>query len=394
MKQILSILLCIVTLSTFAQSPTKGALNTIDTINKPTIKMLAINKLTNGVVYWNGYFWITLSSGSSGGSYTSDAPIEINSGIISMPSASALRDGYTTVANFNLWTAKWGPSGNNATGGDFIGTTNAQPFLVKTNNTQVASISGDGNFRYSLSSNTSSQTGTYNLVYGYQPSTSNSYTISGGFQTNASGLASAAINRNTTASGNYSFACNSSSIASGQGSLSANNCQMATFMGAGFGMNNEISTDASSATTITAANRIFVIGNGSTTNNRHNALTVLHGSDLTTGTKPLFGFNTLTPNSTVHVGGSFSASYVAKTADYTANELDYTIHFTANTSTFTLPTAVGCDGRIYVVKNTSGNTLTLATTSGQTIDGAAPGTVGNGVAAQFQSTGSNWIKIN
>jgi hypothetical protein len=120
----------------------------------------------------------------------------------------------------------------------------------------------------------------------------------------------------------------------------------------------------------------------------------LHGADLVDGTKPRFGFNTLTPASTLEVAGSLALNYVAKTADYTAAELDHTIHFTANTSTFTLPTALGCTGRIYVVKNTSGNVLTLATTSGQTIDGAAPTSVANGAAAQFQSTGANWIKIN
>ncbi|MBK7377366.1 MAG: hypothetical protein IPJ02_17980 [Chitinophagaceae bacterium] len=108
----------------------------------------------------------------------------------------------------------------------------------------------------------------------------------------------------------------------------------------------------------------------------------------------LFGFNTLLPTSTVSVGGSFEASYVAKTGDYTATDVDYTIHFTSGTNTFTLPTAVGCTGRIYVVKNTSGNNLTLATTSAQTIDGSAPGTLTTGSAAQFQSTGANWIKIN
>lgn len=86
--------------------------------------------------------------------------------------------------------------------------------------------------------------------------------------------------------------------------------------------------------------------------------------------------------------------YVAKTANYTATSDDYTIHFTSGTSTFTLPTAVGITGRIYVVRNDSGNTLTLATTSSQTINGAAPGTIATGAGIGLQSTGANWITIS
>lgn len=341
---------------------------------------------------------IYYTEGPNGGAaYTGSAPVEISvANIISMQAASALRDGYTTVANFNLWTNKWGPAGNNATGGDFIGTTNAQPLLFRTNNLQVGSISADDLYKilWGYKGGGAGATGNYAFAFGYEPTISGIYAHGGGFQVTASGVAACALNRNTVASGSYSFACNSSSIASGQASFAANNSVINTFGGAGFGLNVETATDASLPTSIGANNRIFVIGNGSATNARHNALTVLQGSDVSNGTKPLFGFNTLTPASTVEVAGSFAAKYVAKTADYTATELDYTIHFTANTNTFTLPTAVGCTGRIYIAKNTSGNVLTLGTTSSQTIDGAAPTTVANGAAAQFQSTGANWIKIN
>ncbi len=395
MKKLLTFLFSLIMMAGYSQSPTKGALNTIDTTWKPTIKMLAINKLDNTVVYWNQSYWSVVASGSSGGAVlAADLPLDITADVISIPAASGVNDGYLSSIKYTQFDNKWGPAGNAACSGDFFGTTNTNPFLVKANNLQVASISGDGNYRYNFSPNALSQTGTYNFIFGYQPTISSNYSLSGGYQTSASGVASVSINRNTQASGNYSFACGSSSIASGQVAFAANNAQMATFFGTGFGQYNEISTDASLPTSIGANNRIFIIGNGSATSNRHNALTVLHGSDVVNGTKPLFGFNTLLPTSTVSVGGSFEATYVAKTADYTANELDYTIHFTANTSTFTLPTAVGCTGRIYVVKNTSGNNLTLATTSAQTIDGSAPGTLATGSAAQFQSTGANWIKIN
>jgi len=336
-----------------------------------------------------------------GGLVNVDLPLvlDTNTDTLSIPEADGSNDGYLSAAKFTLFNNKWGPAGNAASSGDFIGTTNAQPLTFKTNNTTVGYVTGDGNFNWILSSNlVSLGTGNYNTVFGFGGTLSGTarYNLVGGFQnTIASGvLAAVAIGRNTTCNYNYSMAVCSSSIANGQAAFAANNAQVNAFGGAGFGYNNEISTDASTPTSISAQNRILVLGNGSGIGNRHNALTVLHGSDLVNGTKPLFGFNTLAPTSTVSVAGSFEASYVAKTADYTANELDYTIHFTSGTNTFTLPTAVGCTGRIYVVKNTTGGNLTLATTSGQTIDGAAPGTLANGAAAQFQSTGANWIKIN
>jgi hypothetical protein len=88
------------------------------------------------------------------------------------------------------------------------------------------------------------------------------------------------------------------------------------------------------------------------------------------------GIATATPNSTLDVRGSMSAAYRAFTAGTTATATDYTLVFTGTTATtITLPTAVGCDGRTYIIKNasTTGPTpvLTVATTAAQTIDGAA-----------------------
>lgn len=106
------------------------------------------------------------------------------------------------------------------------------------------------------------------------------------------------------------------------------------------------------------------------------------------------GLSTVTPNSTLQNMGSTSLAYVAKTANYTATDADYTIDCTANSFTITLPTAVGIQGRIYIIKNTGAGTITLATTSSQTIDGASPGTVAAGTVIVLQSTNANWIKVN
>lgn len=107
------------------------------------------------------------------------------------------------------------------------------------------------------------------------------------------------------------------------------------------------------------------------------------------------GFLTSSPNSTVHINGSYAGAYVGKTANYTATSSDYCIAFTSGTDTLTLPTAVGITGRIYVYKNISGNNGVIATTSSQTIDGtAAPLTaIANKKSYILMSNGANWIVI-
>jgi hypothetical protein len=90
--------------------------------------------------------------------------------------------------------------------------------------------------------------------------------------------------------------------------------------------------------------------------------------------------------------------YVAKTANYTATVTDYTIDCTANSFTVTLPTAGASvtgvpAGRVYVIKNSGAGTITIATTSSQTVDGTTPPTIAAGGKLILQSTGSNWITI-
>jgi hypothetical protein len=91
------------------------------------------------------------------------------------------------------------------------------------------------------------------------------------------------------------------------------------------------------------------------------------------------------------------AEYVvqSKTTTYTAALSDDLILGNATGGAFsvTLPTAVGCSGKRYTVKKTdsSGNAVTVATTSSQTIDGVTTKALGT----QYQSVavvsdGANW----
>jgi hypothetical protein len=88
-----------------------------------------------------------------------------------------------------------------------------------------------------------------------------------------------------------------------------------------------------------------------------------------------------------------STPIVAKTATYVITTSDSIINCTANTFTVTLPTAVGIDGRRFVIKNSGTGTITVATTSSQTIDGLTTQIVPSTAAMEVVSTGANWIII-
>ena len=94
------------------------------------------------------------------------------------------------------------------------------------------------------------------------------------------------------------------------------------------------------------------------------------------------------------LNGVMCTGYIAKSANFTATSLTSTIDCT-NTITITLPTAVGNSGRFHTIKNSGTGVITIATTSSQTIDGAAT----QSLLTQWskitvQSTGANWIIIS
>lgn len=97
----------------------------------------------------------------------------------------------------------------------------------------------------------------------------------------------------------------------------------------------------------------------------------------------------------VKLVGSLTLSYIAKTGTYTATDTDYAIDCTSGTFNLTLPTAVAKAGRVFIVKNSGAGTITVDTTSAQTIDGAASVSL----SVQYQrvvvmSDGANWIILN
>lgn len=72
-----------------------------------------------------------------------------------------------------------------------------------------------------------------------------------------------------------------------------------------------------------------------------------------------------------------------------AGNTDY-VYFVSGTTTLTLPTAVG-NTNLYTVKNVGANTVTIATTSAQTIDGSASATLPvSNTSLDLVSNGTNW----
>lgn len=84
------------------------------------------------------------------------------------------------------------------------------------------------------------------------------------------------------------------------------------------------------------------------------------------------GTSIITANSTLQVSGSFSLAFATKTGNYTMTSSDCMVNCnSASALTITLPTAVGCTGREYVIKNINTGAVTIACNGAETIDGFA-----------------------
>jgi len=94
----------------------------------------------------------------------------------------------------------------------------------------------------------------------------------------------------------------------------------------------------------------------------------------------------------ISLGGiTFPATGI--TSSYTVGVNDYLIDVTGNTITITLPTAVGINGKNYVIKNSGSGVVTVATTSGQTIDNTSSKSLKNNDSIEVISDGSNWVIV-
>ncbi len=108
------------------------------------------------------------------------------------------------------------------------------------------------------------------------------------------------------------------------------------------------------------------------------------------------GIGTVSPNSTLAVIGSVSAGYRSFTVNTAASSTDFTLAFTGiAAASVTLPDATTCAGRVYLIKNASTTgptpTLTINTTSAQTIDGITTLLLSQAYESVILvSNGANW----
>jgi hypothetical protein len=116
------------------------------------------------------------------------------------------------------------------------------------------------------------------------------------------------------------------------------------------------------------------------------------------GSTDKVGVNNSTPGSGLHVNSSFATAITSKQQDYTLTDTDHTVlvNCSGGNVTITLPTAVGCAGRMYIIKrtDTSANSVNIDANGSEQIDGS---TSLVGVAARgsivIQSDNSGWWKV-
>ena len=108
------------------------------------------------------------------------------------------------------------------------------------------------------------------------------------------------------------------------------------------------------------------------------------------------GIKAINPHSTFQDSGSFALQYSGKTATYTVGEKDYCVNFTTAGDTANLPTAIGKQGRIYVIKNSAASgTVVVDPYSTQTIDGVTTKSLTTQYSrVTIMSDNANWIILS
>ena len=92
--------------------------------------------------------------------------------------------------------------------------------------------------------------------------------------------------------------------------------------------------------------------------------------------------------------GGITFKQVTINSTYSATTQDYMIDVTGGTFTVYLPSAVGIQGRLLVVKNNGGGAVTVQPISGQDIDGKPYVILGETNTIQLASNGTNWVAIS
>ena len=101
----------------------------------------------------------------------------------------------------------------------------------------------------------------------------------------------------------------------------------------------------------------------------------------------------LTQTSGITSTGGITFKQVTINGSYTATTSDYMIDITGGTFTVSLPSAVGIQGRLLVVKNNGGGAVTVDPYDNETIDGKSFVILGETNSIQLASNGTEWIAL-
>ena len=219
-------------------------------IASPADGLLVFDTQTESFWYYQSTGWLELS----GGAFTNDGG---------------------TVRN----------TGNHATD-DFVFGSDALPPTSAISDTLMFFDKSKGAFRvgkiFSSESWSNNNIGLYSFGAGQNAKAVGNYSISMGLSTTASGSQSVAIGTANTASGHFAFAGGTVNQASGENSTTfGNNVKSSSFLGFSLGHFNV--GNFSSANTWILTDPLFEIGNGTSSTNLSNALTVLKNGDFIVG---------------------------------------------------------------------------------------------------------------
>ncbi len=327
---------------------------------------------TTGATGNTGPTGVTGSTGATGATGSANTTLVFNGLIDATGTNSINNDGYSQTWN---WTGIGAVSGLRLLGSSTAAASNIQTLLLDSvygANATSSQTTYGARFYNNHTGTSSTNVGVYSLTTGG----TNNYALYG--------VASSAATANTANAGRFEGGNPSVYVNQGGGGtgievVNTNSLEL-TFTGTGTA---NIYQSASNQDMI-----MYTNGGG-----LYFSTNALSAYGLTVVSNRVNAGSVATATSTLTSVGSFGAAYVAKTANYTLTISDYIVECTANSFNITLPTAVGIAGRVYYIDNSGAGTITLNTTSGQTIDGNASGVlqlVGANKGYGVYSNGANW----
>ncbi|HJV18864.1 MAG TPA: hypothetical protein VJ552_03200, partial [Sediminibacterium sp.] len=306
-----------------------------------------------------------------------------------------------------MLSTKWSTTGNALpTVGNtyFLGSSNNQPLRFKVNGTWAGELAFSAtNTSYGVGAGQSNTTSANNTAVGYGAM---NLTNSNGSDNTAIGQAALQLNvsgDNNTAIGQNALntSTGSNNTAIGQAALRLNTNTNNTAVGRA-AMENTTGTGNTGVgylalQTNASGDYNTAIGNGadvSSATGISNSTAIGNGAVVTASNTIQLG-NAAIAN--VQTSGAINArgailGFVDVTSAYNITSNDYYIKVSSNVSV-TLPTAVGRAGQRYIIFNATGGVYnSIATTSGQTITGAAwSGSLASNGALIIFSDNTNWL---